>query len=511
MRKLINEKIVMEYYLQKIKCDDIEFLKNRTEDKNIISKLIINLIDSVNMNEKIQVASKLWKKLFESAMSFIDSNKDGYDDLFKYFDEFVEFEELIFASDSFYRDHTLHCLWVYFLGEYIYSNDEFIKLKLESQDDNKDIYGVKQMLQNLNILDYFPDITRICNTVEAQKKLADSVRCIAAITHDLGYPIKKINKINNSMKKILPYYGINSYSMFNFRFDNIQQQFINSFVDILATKIEIEFNVDETLIEYFDIKCKEDSTKHINFNIEKFKVENFTDVEIEEIRKSIKTKLIMVKCIPRVLKCSKNFEEYNHGIMSAFLLARNLSAFKSDDFNYNSNTENIKCNLAVLDSKNEILKSIYNHTSETFKIKTLDKQSYLTFIDELEEFSRISRASQNREYVEEFCQSYIYMEDGWLNIDFEFTNNDLDNLDPEIAFKGRCRRFLTLFDIANLDNSLKIRLRCIGKLNVDENVYTIEIANRYADILINGISQNIPKYLKSNQFYTKEEYSLLRQ
>jgi len=45
----------------------------------------------------------LWKVLFEAAMEYIDPNKQRYDDLFKYFDEFVKFEELIFASDSFVR------------------------------------------------------------------------------------------------------------------------------------------------------------------------------------------------------------------------------------------------------------------------------------------------------------------------------------------------------------------------------------------------------------------------
>jgi len=34
----------------------------------------------------------------------------------------------------------------------------------------------------------------------------------------------------------------------------------------------------------------------------------------------------------------------------------------------------------------------------------------------------------------------------------------------------------------------------------------LEIAQNHADIQINGESMNIPKYLKSNQFYTKEEY-----
>jgi len=43
----------------------------------------------------------MWKGLFEAEMEYIDPNKQRYDDLFKYFDEFVKFEELIFVSDSF--------------------------------------------------------------------------------------------------------------------------------------------------------------------------------------------------------------------------------------------------------------------------------------------------------------------------------------------------------------------------------------------------------------------------
>ena len=35
----------------------------------------------------------------------------------------------------------------------------------------------------------------------------------------------------------------------------------------------------------------------------------------------------------------------------------------------------------------------------------------------------------------------------------------------------------------------------------------LEIARNHADVMINGESKNIPKYLKATQFYTKEEYS----
>lgn len=99
------------------------------------------------------------------------------------------------------------------------------------------------------------------------------------------------------------------------------------------------------------------------------------------------------------------------------------------------------------------------------------------------------------------------MEDGWFNVVFEFNNKELDNLDPERAFKGRCKRFLSLFDIPHMDPHLKIRVKVVGKLPTDENEYVLEIARKHAHIFINGEEKVIPKYLKSTQFYTSEEYA----
>ncbi|MBP5454861.1 MAG: hypothetical protein J6Y09_09695, partial [Lachnospiraceae bacterium] len=200
-----------------------------------------------------------------------------------------------------------------------------------------------------------------------------------------------------------------------------------------------------------------------------------------------------------------DFENYQHGIMSAFLLMKNLQAFQ--DVDYGRKDWIIPMLDARAMSIHDILASISNHTSDSYKIQAIESGSFLTFVDELEEFSRISRASQNREYVEEFCDTALYMEDGWLNIVFEFNNTNLDNLDPEISFKGRCKRFLSLFDIANLDEYLKIRVTILGKLPTDQNEYVLEIAKNHADIRINGESKDIPKYLKSTQFLTKEEYA----
>jgi hypothetical protein len=95
---------------------------------------------------------------------------------------------------------------------------------------------------------------------------------------------------------------------------------------------------------------------------------------------------------------------------------------------------------------------------------------------------------------------------GWFQVDFIFDNENFDGIDPEKAFKGRCKRFLNLFNIYEMKEDLKVRLRCIGKLLYDNNIYSLEITRKYANITINDVEQNIPKYLKSNVFYTKEEY-----
>jgi hypothetical protein len=134
-------------------------------------------------------------------MSYIDPDKRGYDRLFKYFDEYVNFEELIFASDSFYRDHTLHSLWVYFLGEYI-AKDESFNVFLADKSYAKNVTASnKAVLESIKMDDIFGNVIKVYEKLLGFYFLEDSIRCITAITHDLGYPIKKIEKIINALRK----------------------------------------------------------------------------------------------------------------------------------------------------------------------------------------------------------------------------------------------------------------------------------------------------------------------
>lgn len=513
MEHFVNEKTVMQFYLEQIDTDHITFLKEKAELKTKIRAYVEQLLHEDKMNNKISIACNLWKALFEAAMTSINPDKSGYDKLFKYFDAYVEFEELIFASDSFYRDHTLHCIWVYFLGEYLKRREEFHDLFLDSENNIHMLHAVSELFQTTELFQdsekkyrEFQDMEATCLGVYQKD---DAIRCISALTHDLGYPLKKIEKINKSMKKVLPYFSVSSFDDFTFEYNNIQQDFVKMFIDFLSR--EPSLNLSAADVKTYDILRKILSVNKtgVAIGVNHEAIAALSEEEKQHTLHSLNYVQYFTSPIYNRFGFWNDFEEYRHGIMSAFLLCKNLRAFQDidydeikNDFRYN-HRETLESMMAI----KQILTSISNHTSEQFRIKELNTDTFLTFVDELEEFSRISRASQNREYVEEFCDTALYMENGWLNIVFEFNNANLDNLDPEISFKGRCKRFLSLFDIRNLSPNLKLRVTCIGKLPTNQNTYCLEIARNHADILINGESVNIPKYLKATQFYTKEEYA----
>lgn len=506
----INEDVVLHFYLEQMEKNNVVFLDGREDLKERIKENITKLRDAEDMHDKIQVAKDLWKALFTASMSYIDSDMRGYDKLFTYFDEYVNFEELIFASDSFYRDHTLHCLWVYFLGEYLTKNEEFSPLfnKLDLQSNT--IANLVSAIENSSIADILKEFTNFGNAVNSSK-CKDSIWCVTALTHDLGYPIKKIYKINNCIGKVLPYFSLENYNEFNFNYNPTQQHYVENFIKLMTMGVSISSDDNrqsEELIRRIFNLDKDESILGVN----EIEIKNLTNEEREILKDSLKFKCGINENLTKRLQFFNDFEQYQHGIMSAFLLMKTVKSFSNINFMYidNVNLQLKHLDVKALITKMEILSAISDHTNEANQITGINSVSeMLILIDESEEFSRISRANMNRQFIHEFCKSNIYFKDGVINIDFVFDNENIKNLDPEKAFKGRCKRFLSLFNINKLDKDLKIKLSCIGKLSYDNNTYSLEIANKYANITINDVEQDIPKYLKSTEFYTKEMYMKL--
>jgi len=514
----ITENIVMDYFLELVDQDEVDFLVGKPEEKKCVKELIEELKETDEIHDKIQAAKKLWKMLFEVSMVHIDSDKQGYDELFKYFDEFVTFEELIFASDPFYRDHTLHSLWVYFIGEYLYNKPEFSFLFKDFYRNLKTAKLASEFFKKLEAPNIFSNLYVLLERIGEILDYEDSIRCVIALTHDLGYPLKKIAKINKSIGKILPYFSISEFREFNFQFENVQQFYIENLLELISFNMHFEvelgdFSYDERQL-VLEITTKLENLLSSIYNLEEPNEELFKEIkddlsnvsgkEADILRRIWTVKAAMQKDVSSILRYSNDFEQYRHGIMSSYMLMKTLNAFSNIQIAYSDPSEVPITNLDIstVHSKLQILKAMSDHTSTGFQIRDINNYSEaLILFDEIEEFSRISRANQFRQFVNEFCKTAVDVKDGYLNIDFIFDNEDVADLNPEIAFVDKCKKFLSIFDVANLSEDIKLRFRSIGKLSHNSNVYEIQIARNHVKVLINDEEQNVSEYLKTKDVF----------
>ncbi len=514
----ITENIVMDYFLELVDQDEVDFLVGKPEEKKCVKELIEVLKGTEEIHDKIEAAKNLWKMLFEVSMVHIDSDKQGYDDLFKYFDEFVIFEDLIFASDPFYRDHTLHSLWVYFLGEYIYNRPEFSFLFKNFYRNLKTAKLASEFFRKLDAPQIFSNLYVLLERIGDILNYEDSIRCVIALTHDLGYPLKKIGEINKSIGRILPFFSISEYREFNFQFENIQQFYIENLLELISFNMHFEvefgdFSYDERQLVAETIN-KLENLMSLVLNLEEPDEEliqemrdilkNVSDKEADILRRIWTVKAAMQKEVPRILRYSNDFEHYQHGIMSSYILMKTLNAFSNIQIAYSDPSEVPIANLDIstVHSKLQILTAMSDHTSPGFQIRDIrDYSQALILFDEIEEFSRISRANQYRQFVNEFCKTELNVKDGYLNIDFIFDNENVADLDPEKNFRHKCKKFLNIFDISNLSEDIKVRFRSIGKLSSNSNTYEIQIARNHVKILINDEEQNISEYLKTKDVF----------
>lgn len=146
-----------------------------------------------------------------------------------YFKEFSDFEEVLYGSIKYYRDHSIHIIRVFLTGFY---------LLLTSQDINFGtikIFGEEQITNN---------------KITTEEKQA--IWTLIALTHDLGYPIQKIDKINEKIKQIIKYYGTSGIEEFKYHLP-LQNQNLNDFIlKFISSKLIINEKKGKLEIrEYF--------------------------------------------------------------------------------------------------------------------------------------------------------------------------------------------------------------------------------------------------------------------
>ena len=324
-------------------------------------------------------AAKLWQPLMESAITFLKmhdprewgeesdepSTKEeksslkafGIERLRKYFIQFKEFEKILYGAERYYHEHTLHVLRVWILGALLL--DDWFQTG------------------NMPSIEFFEDVEKKTGKPVGElisKEEIQAMWCIIALSHDLGYPLQKIDSINEQARAMLRQYA--KVNLQDLNFDVPQQhQFINDFI---LKFISSRTMMPEELINKFagENSKEEDSGKIKERN---------RDIIIEKKKRIFRTHVQS----KYYLKYSKSLEDFEHGIFSAILLMRSLTYFLESDFDMDELKPLDFDDAKQCAIRREILRAIACHTCEEIYHISPDTLGCLLIIcDELQSWGR---------------------------------------------------------------------------------------------------------------------------
>lgn len=266
-----------------------------------------------------------------------ESVAHGIEQLEDYHNKYTKFESLLYGASEYYRDHIFHSIRTWLVGVFcLLHEDEDCRFI-----DNIQIDGVDEKESFANKINIFEKL---------------SMWSIAALCHDLGYPLEKSQQILDKTKDMMKEFVTNPTVFSNFSFNGIQNNINEYIVKFMSTKMKLLGETKET---------SEEASKEALYN------------------GRIQPKYY--------LKYTKSLEKNKHGIISAVIIYKMLLYFLESDFNLNDdyiyNTEDAR----QFYIRREILRSISSHTcTDIYNIKNTTFSSLLYLCDEMQEWDRKS-------------------------------------------------------------------------------------------------------------------------
>lgn len=459
MSEYLDDIFLFDFFLRKIDIKKL-FRQNSREIKKKIKELLDNEIkiekkSSENLEgfipksqqKKIEIIKDLWELLIREAIYCLrnEDNKDtssfkqdfGIIEIKHYFEKFSEFEEVLHGTDRYYRDHSLHVIRVFFLGFYLLSSNL------------SEIAGTEINFKSIKIL---PSklLKNECLSLEE----IQAIWILIALTHDLGYPIEKIEHINKKITGLISYYGPSGIEEFKYHLP-LQNQFLNDFIlKFISSKLTQKQNENE----YYTV---------------------------------IQNKYY--------LKFAKAFENFSHGIMSCILLMKHLVYFKESDYSHSGLSPLDKRDAIQFFIRRTILRSIASHDNEDiYHIYPDNFLFILTFCDDLQEWDRprvTSRFQKSEKIlVPEFNSQNIYFEKHiMLSEEIRISREHFE------AFARNVRRYIKLFRSGPDSNErpFTFTFKIKGKINENNliDIFSFEYHPKKAPFieipLINFKAQNL--------------------
>jgi len=411
-RELVSHAIVELFQQELEKMSFIEV----ADREDVAKKLQILCDDKIPKFRKSRTAGELWKYFFTKSLSALTDNLRGSSELCRYFDEYIDYEDLLFAVDERHRDHIIHSIWVMLLGFYL-----------------------RKCYEIFDTIDYSDCLAELEDFDEEFGKLVGEVRkyeqplwCMIALTHDLGYPIEKTKLANEKMSKMISNYGFLRQTDFNYDFTIVHQAAIDELLSCLST------------------------------------------VVVRPGRKN----LYKLGHVPGFrLDYARSFEKLDHGIMSAYLLQNHLDWIcdamlfvrgLETEIGHSNITEVAKMVVALT-----LLRSISSHTNRYRYFTVLNNmQPLLLLCDELEEFSRYARSPETHEWVEVGRRTELECRKDLLQMYYTFDNRDVEENVKEF-FISKVKSIHKRFQLST-DNIKEVSITCKDVTKADNIICTFK-------------------------------------
>lgn len=277
----------------------------------------------------------VWIKLIEKAVKclrYFDErepfikNKEkkpfayGMEDLKEYFNKYIDFEDVLYGSNKYYRDHVVHVFRTWLLGT-------------ECLLKNGGTY-----INNIVIGDNFK--------INNWEKL--SVWTIIALTHDLGYPLEKAQKIISRTQNMMSSFVSNPNISMDLSFSGVQN------------------NMNDFVVRFLSSKMKERGKNELNKTI------------------------YVARLQPKYyFKFQKSLESSDHGIISTIIIYKLLTYFLESDYNINEDYTFGEEDGRQFYIRREILRAIASHTCRDIYHLYMGSFSFLLIIaDDCQEWGR---------------------------------------------------------------------------------------------------------------------------
>ncbi len=364
---------LLRKYERWVKNGEIQFLRKGSAEQKSILALVRELISDFQAAEDKQKTGKgdisenldwykthqngrdLWKELASSAVNNIDKDSKGNSTLFEFLEAATEFEDIMYGLEPYYRDHTLHSLWVYFIGEYIlrellsHIHDDLNWYLYNDIEKEKSFYPIllKEAIKKEK---------EICKEVTKHK---DAVWCLMALCHDLGYSLAQLNMLNEKVKNVLRFFDLPNFRHIGYSLDIEHQYIASQFLDLMAMEVRIVPSSDKKDVL---IKCYRDDSTY--------------------------------------WRLCRGFEKKQHGILSSYLIYKILDIFAEAWMRGTAEEWGLDDEEAIENIiRGDILFAIAQHEFDFAHLNQLSSLAdILILADELEEVSRYGREMLSRKY-----------------------------------------------------------------------------------------------------------------